>query len=59
MLSKVMFAGDVQAIANTVRLATNQNTRKGNICHVHYSKKYINDGVLINLAKDGIQVRFR
>ena len=54
-----MFAGDVQAIANTVRLATNQNTRKGNICHVHYSKKYINDGVLINLAKDDIQVRFR
>lgn len=52
-----MFAGDVQAIANTVCLATNQNTRKGNICHVHYSKKY--DGILINLAKDDIQVRFR
>lgn len=39
LLPTIMFARDLQAIANTVWLVINQSTRKGNIYHVHYSQK--------------------
>lgn len=56
----MMFARDVQAIANTVWLVINQSTRKGNIHMFITRKKYASDTyILVKLAKNDFQVRLR